>query len=386
MMNRPNVLVVVSNDPLIAYLRKGEVKERYFNPEHCFDEVHVMEFADTPTPVAGIQPFAGRARISTYALGTLRTLVRSGRLLALERAIVRLVQLIGPSVIRGYNSTFGGFLAVRTARRLGIPSVVSLHIDRDEVRQFELFPLVHRWYEHLSRSVFEPYAMRHADVVLPVTEFLHGYASRYGARDIRVVYNRVYTTQFHPPTTLPPRGSRFQILSVGRLDPQKRQEVLIEAIRGLDAELVIIGDGRRRDELLDFAQRMGVHNQLRIIPSVRHAEIQEWYWDADAFAIASRYEGFCIPVLEAMAAGLPVVVNDKEPLPEIVGDAGLVIKNTPTAFRDAFVRLRDDPALRQQLRERAFRRAQELDGAQFESREADVYRSLMGGALDGDRV
>lgn len=370
-------LVVFTNDPVSRYLEKGEVKERYFNPSDLFDEVHVLEFTDTPTRAADVQPFAGRAKLHTYALGTIRTLARSGRLLTLERAVLRLVQSIRPMIIRGYSSTLGGFLAVRTARRFGIPSVVSLHIDRDEVRQFERLPFAHRAYEHISRSVFEPYAMRYADVVIPVTEFLRGYANRYGARDIRVIYNRVSTAQFHPPVSRPLRSGRFRILSVGRLDPQKQQEVLIEAIHGLDVELVIIGDGRRHDELLDLARRMGVQDRLRIIPSIRHAEIQQWYWDADAFAIASRYEGFCIPVLEAMAAGLPVVVNGKEPLPEIVGDAGLIVTSTPTAFRDAFIRLRDDPTLRQQLRARALRRAQELDGEQFEVREADVYRSFM---------
>ncbi|MDO8598916.1 MAG: glycosyltransferase family 4 protein [bacterium] len=372
-------LLIFPNDPIHRYVEKGEVKPRYFNPGNTFDEVHVMEFSDTPTPVVSVQPFAGRARISIYALGTIRTLVRSGRLLTLERSTARLVGSIGPSVIRGYNSTLGGFLAVRTARHLGIPSVVSLHIDRDEVRQFERLPLMHRLYERLSRAWFEPYAMQRADVVLPVSEFLGQYARRYGASDIRVIYNRVSTAQFRPPAVLPPRSGRFRILSVGRLDPQKQQGVLIRAIRDLDAELVLIGDGSMRGELEALIHAVGVHDRVHIIPSVPHQDIQRWYWDADVFAIASRYEGFCMPILEAMAAGLPVVVNDKDPLPEIVGDAGIIVPATPEAFRNAFARLQTDASFRRAFRTRALDRAEDLDGAQFEAREADVYRSFIGG-------
>ena len=100
-------------------------------------------------------------------------------------------------------------------------------------------------------------------------------------------------------------------------------------------------------------------------------------WNADIFAISSFYEGFCIPILEAMAAGLPVVVNNKEPLPEVLSGTGIVVENTPEAFEEAFKQLISNPQIRKELGERAKTRAMKLDGSIMEQKEADLYEELI---------
>lgn len=114
-----------------------------------------------------------------------------------------------------------------------------------------------------------------------------------------------------------------------------------------------------------------------MIPAVPHREIPERYRAADVFAIATHYEGFCIPVLEAMATGLPIVASDVPSIREILGDAGLLVPTRADAFRDAISRLLSDAPLRAELGARARRRALELDGARMEAMERDVYCSLL---------
>ena len=143
------------------------------------------------------------------------------------------------------------------------------------------------------------------------------------------------------------------ILSVGRLVTQKYQECLIRAIERLPAVLTLIGDGHLRSHLETLASSLGLGDRTTFVASVSHAQIAERYRHADIFAMATHYEGFCIPVLEAMAAGLPIVASKIPPIEEIVGDCGILVDNDPAAFAAALRTLIQDPALRAALGGRA---------------------------------
>ncbi|MBW2619512.1 MAG: glycosyltransferase family 4 protein, partial [Deltaproteobacteria bacterium] len=139
-----------------------------------------------------------------------------------------------------------------------------------------------------------------------------------------------------------------------------------------------IGDGSERDRLKKLASELGLADRVEFIPTVAHARRQEYYHRADIFALATHYEGFCIPVLEAMAAGLPVVASQTQPLPEILGGCGLIAPNEAAAFRAAIKRLLADGDLALSLGRKAQARAESLDGQVMEEREVRLYRSLMG--------
>ena len=124
-----------------------------------------------------------------------------------------------------------------------------------------------------------------------------------------------------------------------------------------------------------LARRLKLENRVEFIRSVPHREIHREYQRADAFAIATRYGGIHIPVLEAMAHGLPVVVPKPrwESEPELVAGSSLVVERTPEAFRAGFVRLRDDPVLRLKLSALARARMLPLGGSVMEAQERAVY-------------
>lgn len=364
-------LVAFPNDPISAYLAKGEIKENYFNPGGMFDQVHLITLAKEDAPPKEVRSLAGEAELFIHPIG------RPGPLTLpfFLDPVTKLVKAIGPDLIRAHNPWAGGTMAAYAGKRLGIPALVYLHIENDERRRFDR-SLKFRLVKPLER-----YSLKNATVAVCVSDFLEGYARRYGARRTATVYNKVYTAQFARPA---PEGFHdpARILWVGRLDPQKAPEVVIQALAALPpekrAELTLIGKGSLEPSLRRLVAGLGLEDRVRFIGAVDHAGIQEHYHRADILALATRYEGFCIPILEAMAAGLPVLASDTPPLGEILGGTGMIVDNTPEAFAQVLEGWISDPGPALALGREAARRARELDGEVMEAREVELYRELLG--------
>jgi glycosyltransferase involved in cell wall biosynthesis len=123
------------------------------------------------------------------------------------------------------------------------------------------------------------------------------------------------------------------LLFVGRLAPNKRVAVLIEAVARLRdrtpaVHAVVIGDSTDlyQNELhacRELARQRGVGDRLHFLGHVSDDELRDAYRSADVFVMPSRHEGFCIPVVEALACGVPVIAARAGALPETVGPAGL---------------------------------------------------------------
>jgi alpha-1,3-rhamnosyl/mannosyltransferase len=124
-----------------------------------------------------------------------------------------------------------------------------------------------------------------------------------------------------------------------------------------EPQLVIAGHwDARYPEARAAAARLGV--AVRFLPGVPEADLPALYAGAEVFAYPSRYEGFGLPPLEAMACGAPVLCGGNSSLPEVVGDAALVVDvSDPQALATGLARLLGDAALRAELRERGLARA-----------------------------
>jgi len=138
------------------------------------------------------------------------------------------------------------------------------------------------------------------------------------------------------------------VLFVGRLARNKRAPLLIEALarlRDLDPPVhaVLVGDqtdvyAAEAERCRELAGKLGLKERLHLLGHVRAQELRAWYRSADALAAPSVHEGFCLPVIEAMAVGLPVVAARAAALPETVGSAGLTF--TPDDADDLARQLR----------------------------------------------
>jgi len=176
------------------------------------------------------------------------------------------------------------------------------------------------------------------------------------------------------------------ILSVGRLNPRKNLPVLARAFdrmkkaTGLPHRLVLAGpeDYRSRETLAAVSEAAGRVVVTGLVPD---ADLPALYREAEIFVYPSLFEGGGLPVLEAMAAGAPVVASKTTSLPEIVGDAGWLVD--PLDVDDiarALVRLAADPELRETLRAKGRARARTMTWTSAARAMLRVYEDLDGGA------
>ncbi len=166
-----------------------------------------------------------------------------------------------------------------------------------------------------------------------------------------------------PPTGVPAGapGGPPTVLFVGRLSPHKRQEELIRVFallrrhRRPDARLRLVGDPIS-DAYREHLQRLAdglAPGAVTIESGLAPAALAERYREADAFVCLSAHEGFCIPLLEAFHFGVPVLARRAGAVPEVVGDAAVLVEETdPAVLAEAIHLLLADAELRSVLRGR----------------------------------
>jgi alpha-1,3-rhamnosyl/mannosyltransferase len=174
------------------------------------------------------------------------------------------------------------------------------------------------------------------------------------------------------------------VLYLGSNKPHKNLIRLIEAWAllaeyGTRSTLLIAGtwDPRHPEPRL-LARRLGLEN-IRWLGPVPEPDIPALYAGATAFVFPSLYEGFGLPVLEAMACGTPVACSNTSSLPEVVGDAALLFDPTDAAgIAEALSRLMHDADLRADLRERTLRQAARFSWERTARATLTVYRQTAG--------
>jgi glycosyltransferase involved in cell wall biosynthesis len=171
------------------------------------------------------------------------------------------------------------------------------------------------------------------------------------------------------------------ILSVGTLEPRKNLVRLIRAYRQVAPDvphaLVLVGaPGWRTSELDVELARPGPGTIVRTDRVDEH-DLDALYRGADAFAYPSLYEGFGLPVLEAMSRGVPVVASDTSALPEVAGDAAVRVDPTDVSeIAEALARVLTDRELAESLRRRGRERAAGFSWAATAHATLDVYHQL----------
>lgn len=242
-----------------------------------------------------------------------------------------------------------------------------------------------------------------ADVILTVSEFsrqeIHHYLG-IPLEKIHVVYNGVDPKQYHPDYS----EDRIQevkakynipgayILYLGTLEPRKNIETLIRAYQRLLTagpsrfshppsafpKLVLAGKkGWLYDSIFQLVKEFHLENQVIFTGYVDESDAAPLLCGARMFVFPSLYEGFGIPPLEAMACGTPVIVSDCASLPEVVGDAGLLVPPTDIEkLAESMNRLLKDDQLHTALREAGLKRAGQFTWKASAKKLVQIYRMM----------
>lgn len=228
-------------------------------------------------------------------------------------------------------------------RFINIPRVMSI-MDLSYLYYPEMF----RPKDLHQLTIWTAYSVRHARKILTISESSkRAIMKAYHVPEDRVVVTYPGITNMANPTNLQTRPPARQvtnvlekykirgsyILSVGTLQPRKNFVRLIEALSLLsgDTQLVIVGKkGWLFEDILAAPQRFGVEDRVKFLDFVPDSDLPALYKGALCCALPSLYEGFGLPVLEAMAYGTQVVASNVSSLPEIAGKAGIYVDPNDT--------------------------------------------------------
>jgi glycosyltransferase involved in cell wall biosynthesis len=308
--------------------------------------------------------------------------------------------------LRAAVSYFGGPALDRTIPGIGLfhatehllpkltraRSVFTLH-DTAYLR----FPEYHLARNRIYLRTMMPRFLRRADRIIAVSESTRRDALRFYPIDPDkiVVIPEGVEARFRPDVegdaisrirrryALP---ERF-LLSIGTIEPRKNLPTLVEAYAALrprhpEVGLVIAGSrGWLYGRFFERLRALGLEDQVIFTGYVPEDDIPALLNAAEVFAFPSEFEGFGLPPLEAMACGIPVVSSNAASLPEVVGDAGLLLPPRDVGgWVTALDRLLDDRQLRADLSARGLARARLFGWDTAARRTLEVYRSVMTGS------
>jgi len=168
--------------------------------------------------------------------------------------------------------------------------------------------------------------------------------------------------------------------------PHKNHITLLHAFAGVlddhpDAVLVLTsGAAQSEDQVRTIVDDLGIRDAVRRPGRIPRGDLDTLYWAAAGLVFPSRFEGFGLPVLEAMARRCPVVAAATTALPEVVGDGGLLVGALDVpAWRAAMASLLDDPAVGERLRATGLERARAYGWSRAVAQLCAVYREEVAG-------
>ncbi|NQU43254.1 glycosyltransferase [bacterium] len=342
------ILAVIPSDPMSAYEAVGchVWAERYYNPGHSFDRVYLLSPHE-------------KQEVFQYGMHTVPT--QPSQLKSRLREL-------GVDVVRAYGGYWPCDMACRNKAR-DVPVVVSVHDTNPD----------------------EFYAsIRHADYVFCMSEAVRDLVLTRFERVDRVwlLPNRYDRDVMRP---MPDEGFsdldaaypwRYRLVCVGRLSGQKNQETLIRALRLLGPDYGCVFVGRNDPApLRKLAEEKAVADRCAFVESVRNDLLARYYNWAHAMVTPSRWEGFGIVFVEALACGAVVVTSNVAPMNEYIRHErnGLLVDGyeTPSALAATVKRACEDEELRHALKANAPASVERFERRRVDDLEIRYYQRIL---------
>ncbi len=240
-----------------------------------------------------------------------------------------------------------------------IPSVVTI-LDVSYLH----FPELFKKKDLIKLKYWGRYSIKKANKIITISESSKSdiiKAYKVPVNKIEVIYPGIKEVKLSAKHSMKDLEENFgiegkYILFVGTLQPRKNIVKLIEAFSKLDSDLklVIIGKkGWQYEEILNAPEKYGVADRVIFLHNVGDEDLPSFYKNAEMFVLPSLYEGFGLPVIEAMKYNCPVITSNVSSLPEAGGDAALYVDPTDaTDIKNKMEKLIKDDKLRHELVEK----------------------------------
>jgi glycosyltransferase involved in cell wall biosynthesis len=342
------ILAVIPSDPIEAYVRKGTDSwlEEYYNPLHFFDKVYLL------SPLE---------KKETYAFGM-------NIIPTKPKQLKSRIKELNINVVRAYGGYWACDMACNNKVK-NIPVIVSVHDSKPALL-----------YNSIKR----------ADVVFCVSEMVKKLVlSKIKKPDrVWILPNRVNFDIMRPCLKSEVRyldikyPFKFKILHVGRKSSQKNLDTLIKSLKILGNEYCIIAIGIGDvDEYVKLAEKEGVREQCYFIDSIPNTELPIYYSLADCMCTPSRWEGFGLVFIEALACRAVVVTSDVAPMNEYIThmENGLLVREyeKPHAVAAMINLACTNKQLRETLKKNARKSVKKFKKNIVDKLEADYYEKVL---------
>ncbi|MEA2515117.1 MAG: hypothetical protein QOJ59_4606 [Thermomicrobiales bacterium] len=295
-------------------------------------------------------------------------------------SLVRLIRSFGPDLVSTHSSK-AGIVGRLAARLTSTPCLFTVHGWAFNQSEPEPKRTIYRWLERAMAPL--------ATEVICVSDHSRslGVASGIGAGRLVTIHNGI--PDLASAVRAAPGGDGpLRVVCVARFAPPKDHRTLILAVNERpEVRLDLIGDGPAEDEARTLVRELRIADRVRFLG--RRTDAAELLAQAHVFALCSRSEGFPLSTLEAMRAGLPVVVSNVGGAPEAVldGQTGYVVaENSVAGWSDRLSRLAREPDLRDRMGANGRARYEELfTFDRMYARTAAVYRSAARHVVERDR-
>ena len=274
------------------------------------------------------------------------------------------------------------------APRLNVPTVLTVH----DVRLVRM-PETYHWARRLFLKFVMPASLRRASrIITGSVDTKNDLKSFFGLPDEKIEICHIpLSAHFESVKDEGILGSvrakyrlpRRYILNVSKIEPRKNIKRLIEAYAAVrhrfDVNLVVAGKADAKfGSLYEGLKQLGGPEGVLFTGYVDDADLPALYSMAEAFVYPSTHEGFGIPLLEAMACGVPIVTSNVSALPEIAGDAAILVDPFDVrSIAEALERLLGDPGLGEELTARGRERVSRFTVRGAAERIVEVYKNLL---------
>ncbi len=271
-----------------------------------------------------------------------------------------------------------------------MPTIVTIHhpitVDRQEdykaAKTLRQKFRVRRWYSFINMQLKVARKFSH---IITVSEFTKKDIAKEFSLDenkFRVVHNGIINEYFYPKQN-GPRPENSLIVTNSADTPLKGLNFLLEAVAEIrkkqPIKLTVIGQPKKDGIIENLVAKLGVSDIVHFTGRIANEEFADYYAKSTIAVVPSLYEGFGIPAAEAMACGVPLISTSGGALPEVVGDAGIIVPPADSkALADAITRLLNSPEERKKYAQAGLDRVSSVFSWKKAAREvAEVYREAI---------
>ncbi|MCB4755510.1 MAG: glycosyltransferase family 4 protein [Elusimicrobia bacterium] len=274
---------------------------------------------------------------------------------------------------------------------LMMPKVIKAVLNVHDLVHY-VFPKTMKMLNFIINKLIIPPSIRRADAIAAISGWTLNDVRTYlkPVNKIMRVTHLGVGKQFYPRDAIAARqkikhlynSDDPYLLTVGTFEPRKNVVGIFRAFsliaHQIPHHLVLVGQkGWKNDNVLEEIQRSNLIHRIHMPGYVEDELLPEMYSAADAFIFPSLYEGFGLPPLEAMACALPVVASNVSCLPEITGDAALLVNpQDPRDIANGILRIIREPALRQRLIEKGLKQAANFTWEKTAKQMLDIFNTF----------